>query len=79
MRDKMKTIDNITLYDLMAEDLYVWITRNKKFGFDIEIENEAGEILLDDKGVHPCAADSFADFCRRYLHCYDNVQNEERL
>ncbi len=69
----MKTLNDVTLYDLMAEDLDVWVSKNKTFGLNIEIDDENGEPLIREDGVHPCAADSFADFCRRYLACYDKV------
>lgn len=71
------TITEITLYDLMAEDLDVWVTKNNKFGFDVSIDDENGESVIHDKGVHPFAADSFADFCRRYLASYDKASNHE--
>lgn len=66
-------MNDVTLYDLMAEDLDVWVSLNKKFGFDLQIDNENGEPIVDIKGVHPIAADSFADFCRRYLVSYDRA------
>lgn len=69
----MKTMDGVTLYDLMAEDLDVWVQPNSHFGFDIQIDDENSEPLIDEKGVHPYAADSFADFCRRYLASYDKA------
>ena len=69
----MKTMNDVTLYDLMAEDLDVWVSKNSKFGFDIQIDDENSEPLIDEKGVHPCAADSFADFCRSYLASYDKA------
>lgn len=67
----MLRMDNVTLYDLMAEDLEVYVSKSKGFGFDIEINNEMGESLVDSRGVNPCAADSFADFCRSYLASYE--------
>ncbi len=70
-------MENITLYDLMAEDLDVWVGKNAKFGFDIQIDDENGKPLVDEKGVHPAAADSFADFCRRYLAFYDKASQNE--
>ena len=76
--NNMKTLNDITLYDLMAEDLDIWVTRNNKFGFDLQIDDENRQIV-DEKGIHPCAADSFADFCRRYLHTYDNAVSKEGI
>lgn len=72
----MKAINDITLYDLMAEDLDVWICKNRKFGFNLEIENQGGEMVVDEHGIHPCAADSFASFCRQYLSCYERVSQQ---
>lgn len=66
-------MNNITLYDLMAEDLDVWVGKNKTFGFDLQIENENGETIVNEEGVHPYAAESFAAFCRSYLASYDRV------
>jgi predicted flavoprotein YhiN len=73
----MTSTSNITLYDLMAQDLDVWITRSSKLGFKIEISGENGENLVEEDRIHPFAADSLADFCRSYLRNYDRVTNEE--
>ncbi len=72
----MKTIEEVTLYDLMAEDLDVWVTANSKFGFDLQIEGDDG-VMVEAEGIHPFAADSFADFCRRYLASYDKAELKE--
>ena len=69
----MKTIEEVTLYDLMAEDLDVWVTKHDGFGFHLEIDNEEGDTIVKESSIHPFAADSLADFCRRYLACYDRV------
>ena len=67
----MKKIDEITLYDLMAEDLDVWITKSRKFGYKLEIEDENGDLLIQDNEIHPEAARSFAHFCRQFVMAYD--------
>ncbi len=54
----------------MSEDLDVWVSRDN-FGFKIEIDDEDGNSLVAESAIHPCAAESFADFCRRYLASYD--------
>lgn len=72
----MRTINEVTLYDLMSEDLDVWVCPdNKGFGFRMEIDNEDGEEIVSESGIHPFAMDSFADFCRRYLASYDKYTN----
>ncbi len=69
----MKAMTEITLYDLMAEDLDVWITPSKCTGFDLQIDDMDGKSLVNEQGLHPGAADSFADFCRRYIMFYDRA------
>ena len=73
----MKSIANVTLYELMSEDFDVWITKNKAFGLDISLDNEEGETIALDKGVHKCAIEGFAEFCRKYLYVYDKVSKQE--
>ncbi len=67
-----KSISDLTLYDMMGEDLTVWVGKNSKFGFDLEIENDDGQMIVE-KGVHEFAMEGFADFCRRFLYFYDKV------
>lgn len=70
----MLTTNNITLYQLMSEDLDVWVSRSDNFGFKIEIDDENGNPLVSEKGVHPSAAEGFAGFCRRYLVSYNKYK-----
>ena len=72
----MKSICAISLYDISGNDFDVWLSKNKHFGFDLEVEDCAGNKHIE-LGMHPCAADSLADFCRQYLHCYDKLNKEE--
>ncbi len=73
----MKSLTEITLYDLMAEDLDVWVSKNKEFGFDLQLDDENQEPLIDEKGIHPYAAEGLADFCRRYLTIYDHIKESQ--
>lgn len=73
-----RNICEVTLYDLMAEDFTVWVGKNKQFGYDLHIEgydNDSPEI--EEEGVHPCAIDSFAEFCKKFLSQYERLQNKE--
>jgi len=72
-----RTINEITLYDLMAEDFSVWVGKNKSFGFDLQIEGDDTTLAIEEKGVHPFAMESFADLCRRFLYFYDKVKAKE--
>lgn len=69
----MNKFNEITLSELMGEEFDVWVTRNKSFGFDLQIDDENGQTVVDEKGVHPYAMESYADMCRRFLHFYDKV------
>lgn len=71
----MKSITQITLYELMAEDLDVWLKHNNE-GIDLQIDGEYGKNLVTEERVHPAAIDSFAAFCRQYLSSYDRVTKE---
>ncbi len=73
----MKTINELTLYDLGGQDFDVWLTENKKFGFDLQLTDEDGA-EYEEKGLHRYAAESLADFCRRYLACYDRVIEKQQ-
>ena len=67
----MKTINDLSLYDLMAEDICVYMTKNEKFGFDMFVLDENGNKIICEQSIHPCACDSFATFCERYLTAYE--------
>ncbi len=72
----MKTINEVSLYDLMAEDLEIYVTKSKDFGFTVEVTDEKGKTLLIDESIHPCAAESFAQLCRSYLSSYEKASLE---
>lgn len=71
----MKTLSEITLYDLMAEDIDVWMKTDEKFGINMQLSDEKGDIIVDDEHVHPYAMESLADFCKQYLRCYERMSN----
>ena len=73
----MQTLEDISLSQLMSEDFSVWICKNRQFGYEIYVEDENGNIVVDEKHVHPCAADSFADFCKNYLYMYEHANRKE--
>lgn len=70
-----KGFEDVTLYDLMADDNFVWVGKNGKTGFLMEIENnESAEPYLREVGINPCAMESLAAFCRRYLSFYEKIE-----
>ena len=73
----MQTIADITLQDLMGQDHEVWLQRNKNHGFDLTIEGgDEDGVAIETTGIHPFAIESFADFCRQYLRCFDRLEQE---
>lgn len=77
----MSTLSDVTLYDLMSQDLDVWISKHKEFGFNLCIDNGACDVLIDahEGRIHPYAAESFAVFCRNYLYAYERVMGKEEV
>jgi len=72
------TISDITLYELMGENFSAWLGKNKKFGYDLFIEGfDKDSPKIEEEGIHPCAIDSFADFCKQFLYFYNKINNEE--
>lgn len=72
------SLESLSLYDLMAEDYTVWMTKNKKFGYDINIENDHfTDVVFNEHEIHENAIETFAAFCRNFLFCYDHIQNQE--
>lgn len=69
-------IDAVTLGELMADDLYVWVKSHPKFGYNLKIENYDDEVIVDHEGIHPDAMESFASLCRTFLRAYDKCQEE---
>jgi hypothetical protein len=68
----MNEINTLTIEDIGGSDCEVWLKKNDRFGFDLEIESEDLGAYIH-KGLHPFAAESMADFCRRFLQCYDKI------
>ena len=61
---------NVSLYELMAEEMEIKITKNPNLGFNLQITNSEDTLIVDEHEVHPCAMASFADFCAQFLYHY---------
>jgi len=73
--DETTTIHDLSVHDLMGEDMSVWVGKNKDFGYVMEIETEEGKTITE-KCIHPYAMESMASFCRRFLSFYDKIEAE---
>lgn len=68
-----RTLEDLSIAELMGNDHSVWLSKNKQFGFILEIENDEGQTIIE-KCIHPYAAESLASFCRRYLNFYETLE-----
>lgn len=69
----MKTIKDITLKDLMTENLYISAVQDKFMHdhYNLQIEDEEGGIVLYEAGLDEDEIDQYAKMCRQFLSIYD--------
>lgn len=71
----VKTLEECSVYDLMGQEHQVWVGKNTKFGYVLEIENEDGQKISESQ-IHPCAMESLATFCRQFLNNFDRINGD---
>ncbi len=69
-----RTLETMTAYGLMAEEFYLWMTRNKE-GYELHLEDEKGEEIIT-KGIHPAAINSMVKFCTRFIMQYNQIRKQ---
>ncbi len=76
-KSNIRGLGDVTINDLMSSDTYVWVGKNKAYGYLFELEDdESTEPFLKEKEIHPYAMESLAMFCRRFLNFYDKISEE---
>lgn len=73
-----QSIHELSIGDIMGEEMDVWMTKSNGLGFDLEINNEDGEVIIEET-IHPCAAEAFARFCRNFVHFYEESLRRQAL
>lgn len=68
-------LETITLHDLMGEDYNIYVRKNEKFGYDMEVVKDDTEESFK-VNVHDFAADSLAEFCKMFLTRYEREQEQ---
>jgi hypothetical protein len=68
--------EDMTVYDLMGDDYYPYITKNSNGDYTITIENYQNEVVAENIEANMCVLDGFADFCRRYLTSYERLNQK---
>lgn len=72
----MFSSNEVSVYELAADETTLWVSPNAQFGFDIEIDAWDGTPLMREKGMHPAAMESLASFCRSFLASYAHAQRK---
>lgn len=66
VEQELKSIGELTLYEVGAEDLQVSIKQTKLGHYRISIEDEDG-VLVTKETINSAVLDSMAQFCRQFL------------
>ena len=66
--------EDMTVYDLMSDDYYPYITKNTKGEYTFTIEDYQNNVVAENNDANTCVLDGFADFCRRFLISYDRIK-----
>lgn len=65
-----KSIEDITLYDLLGGYFTPYIKKNNDSTFNIEIETPE-EYTIKESNINEIAMESLAQFCRDFLRFYE--------
>ena len=68
--------EDINLYDLMGDDYYPYLIKDAKGDYTLTVEDFENNVIAETTKINPCAIDSFAEFCRRYLTSYDRLNQK---
>jgi hypothetical protein len=71
-----KTLSSLSMYELMADEVDVWVTKSKGFGFTLHLDGYDYEMVEEE--IHPCAMEGLADFCNSYLRFYNKAIEQDK-
>ena len=72
---KTRSTENLSLYDLMGQDWYVYMTKTKA-GYQLNLEDEGGKHVIG-KDINPCAMESMIKTCTRFIMHYNHIRKSE--
>lgn len=76
----LNDLSELSLYDIMGEDHYIYLNKNHNGTYALEISNEDAKPVVCDYNIHPFAVEGLALFCKRFLNIYSrynpNIQGE---
>lgn len=72
-----RSTEDMTVYDLMSDDYYPYITKNTNGEYTFTIEDYQNNVVAENNDANTCVLDGFADFCRRFLISYDRIKENK--
>lgn len=72
---EQKTIEALSLHDLMGQDWYVYMSKTKA-GYQLTLEDEDGKHAIG-KNIHPYAMESMIKTCTRFIMHYNQIRKSE--
>lgn len=70
-----KCFGQISLSDLMGNPYMIMLFKHKNGLFDMcLIDDDFGD-KFKESDINPLAIEGFADFCKKFLKCYENIDN----
>lgn len=68
-----RSINEITLEELMGEDFSVFISKNPSFGFNLYLEDDFYNEITTE-GINQEAMDNFYTFCKNFIKQFDKFK-----
>lgn len=75
--DGFDYIDNITISQLLDQDIYVRVTRDEIGKFEMKLYDADSAPMAKESGIGESAMDSMAAFCRSFLSVYERAWGME--
>jgi len=66
---------NLTLYEIMGEDMTLWAKLQNKSEVAVQVKDELDRTVFEES-THIYAWDSLASFARQVLACDERIQQE---
>lgn len=73
----MKHLKDISIYDLAAEDWYVYADKNITFGYDLNLLNDDEDSSVSFIRLHPVAAQSLAKTCKKIYEAIERLKIQD--
>lgn len=69
--------EDMSVYDLMGDDYYPYITKNSDGDYTVSIEDYHNNVVAETNEANMCVLDGFAEFCQRFLTSYERIKQQK--